>query len=306
MSKVERRVRSLVSEDGEMRDAVEVVLDAATDGEVRWVDVRDEITSGQWGRLIEKEVLVDGERGFALADRDAIEAGLEDDDDDDDLTGGGDVETPETTSWTKWDKIAGVATLGAFVGYAVNPVRNAIAGTFDLALGPLLNVVPFYVVVMVIALATGLYSTLLRAGLMDMEKMSMYQERMKDIQNRRKEAKERDDQEALDAIQEEQMDAMGDQLGMFKEQFRPMVWIMFLTIPAFLWMFWVIGYRGSDAAYPNIAAQELVVPLAGTVTWDTGIVGPIQMWIVWYFLCSMAFTQLVQKSLNIEMSPSTS
>ncbi|GAA0545373.1 DUF106 domain-containing protein [Halorubrum ejinorense] len=300
MSKVERRVRSLVREDGEMRDAIEVVLDNASDGEVRWVDVRDEITSGQWGRLIEKEILVDGEEGFALADRDEIEAGLEDDSD------GSDVETPETTSWSKWDKLAGVATLGAFVGYAVTPVRNAIAGGIDVVLGPLLNVVPFYVVIMVIALGTGLYSTLLRAGLMDMEKMSMYQDRMKDIQERRKEAEKNDDDEALDEIQEEQMEAMGDQLGMFKEQFRPMVWIMFLTIPAFLWMFWVIGYRGSDAAYPAVAAQELVVPLAGSVTWDTGIVGPIQMWILWYFLCSMAFTQLVQKSLNIEMSPSSS
>jgi len=283
-----------------MRDAIQVVLDNASGGEVRWVDVRDQITSGQWGRLIEKEVLVDGEEGFALADRDDIEAGMEDD------SGGSDVETPETTSWSKWDKLAGLATVGAFVGYAVTPVRNAIAGGIDVVLGPLLNVVPFYVVIMVIALGTGLYSTLLRAGLMDMEKMGAYQERMKDIQERRKEAEERDDDEALDEIQEEQMEAMGDQLGMFKEQFRPMVWIMFLTIPAFLWMFWVIGYRGSDAAYPAVAAQELVVPLAGTVTWDTGIVGPIQMWILWYFLCSMAFTQLVQKSLNIEMSPSAS
>ncbi|MFW6317550.1 MAG: DUF106 domain-containing protein [Halorubrum sp.] len=304
MSKVERRVRSLVNEDGEMRDALEVVLDRATDGEVQWIDVRDEITSGQWGRLIEKEILVDGETGFALADPDEIEAGMNDDGGSG--GGGSDVETPETTSWTKWDKLAGVATLGAFVGYAVGPVRDTIAGAIDVFLGPLLNVVPFYVVIMVIALGTGLYSTLLRAGLMDMEKMSQYQERMKDIQERRKEAKDRDDDEALDAIQEEQMDAMGDQLGMFKEQFRPMVWIMFLTIPAFLWMFWVIGYRGSDSAYPDVAAQELVVPLAGTVTWDTGIVGPIQMWILWYFLCSMAFTQLVQKSLNIQMSPSSS
>ena len=283
-----------------MRDAIQVVLDNASGGEVRWVDVRDQITSGQWGRLIEKEVLVDGDEGFALADRDEIEAGMEDD------SGGSDVETPETTTWSKWDKLAGVATLGAFVGYAVSPVRNAIAGGIDVVLGPLLNVVPFYVVIMVIALGTGLYSTLLRAGLMDMEKMGAYQERMKDIQERRKAAEERDDDEALDEIQEEQMEAMGDQLGMFKEQFRPMVWIMFLTIPAFLWMFWVIGYRGSDAAYPAVADQALVVPLAGTVTWDTGIVGPIQMWILWYFLCSMAFTQLVQKSLNIEMSPSAS
>jgi uncharacterized membrane protein (DUF106 family) len=138
-----------------------------------------------------------------------------------------------------------------------------------------------------------------------MEKMSMYQDRMKDIQERRKEAKERDDQEALDAIQDEQMEAMGDQLGMFKEQFRPMVWIMFLTIPAFLWMFWVIGYRGSNAQYPDVAAQEIVVPLAGSVTWDAGLVGPIQMWIVWYFLCSMAFTQIVQKSLDVKMSPTS-
>jgi len=33
------------------------------------------------------------------------------------------------------------------------------------------------------------------------------------------------------------------------------------------------------------------------------VVGPIQTWIVWYFLCSMAFTQLVQKGLNVKMSP---
>ena len=297
MSKVERRVRALVDEDGEMRDALEVVLDHAADGEVQWVDVRDEITSGQWGRLIEKEILVDGESGFAIADREGIEEGLESDGSD--LTSGGDFETPETTTWTKWDKIAAVSTLGAFVGYAVAPVRNAIAGSIDLVLGPLLNVVPFYAVIMVVALATGLYSTLLRAGLMDMEKMSVYQDRMKDIQERRKQAKEQDDDEALDAIQEEQMEAMGDQLGMFKEQFRPMVWIMLLTIPFFLWMWW----RIRDGP---IGQETIVVPVAGEVMWLSGLVGPIQMWIVWYFFCSMGFTQLLRKVLNIDMTPSTS
>ncbi|WP_058366925.1 DUF106 domain-containing protein [Haloparvum sedimenti] len=305
MSKVERKVRALVAEDGEMREAIQAVLDRASDGEVKWVDVRDDITSGQWGRLIEKGVLVDGESGFALADRDAIAAGLEPEEDDSGSAAstGPDTETPEGASWSKWDKLAGLVTVGFFVGYMMEPVRNIIAGAVDLVFGPLLNVVPFYVVVMVVALATGLYSTLLRAGLMDMERMSQYQDRMKEIQERRKEAKERDDQEALDQIQEEQMEAMGDQLGMFKEQFRPMVWIMFLTIPAFLWMYWAVGYRGSEAQYE---LGQLVVPIAGTVEWTAGIVGPIQMWIVWYFLCSMAFTQIVQKSLNIQMSPSSS
>ena len=305
MSKVERKVRALVAEDGDMREAIRAVLDHASDGEVKWVDVRDEITSGQWGRLIEKGVLVDGESGFALADRAAIEAGLEPEEDDSGAAAstGSDTETPDEASWSKWDKLAGLVTVGFFVGYMMEPVRNVIAGAVDLVFGPLLNVVPFYVVVMVVALATGLYSTLLRAGLMDMERMSQYQDRMKEIQERRKEAKERDDQEALDQIQEEQMEAMGDQLGMFKEQFRPMVWIMFLTIPAFLWMYWAVGYRGSEAQYE---LGQLIVPIAGSVEWTQGILGPIQMWIVWYFLCSMAFTQIVQKSLNIEMSPSSS
>ncbi|WP_430505406.1 DUF106 domain-containing protein [Haloparvum sp. PAK95] len=300
MSKVERKVRALVADDEEMRDAIEVVLDNAGDGEVKWVDVRDEITSGQWGRLIEKGVLVDGESGFAIPDREAVEAGLESPAAGSE-SAGGDEDVPEGNDWTKWDKMAGLVTVSFFVGYAYGPVRNVIAGIVDVFFGPLIEMVPFYVVVMVVALATGLYSTLLRAGLMDMETMGKYQDRMKDIQERRKAAKERDDQEALDQIQEEQMEAMGDQLGMFKEQFRPMVWIMFLTIPAFLWMYWAVGFRGSTAHYE---LGRLVVPLAGEVSWTAGIVGPMQMWIVWYFLCSMAFTQIIQKSLNIEMSPS--
>ncbi|QHS17982.1 DUF106 domain-containing protein [Halopenitus persicus] len=304
MSTVERKVRSLVAEDDGMREAIEVVLEHAADGEVKWVDVREKISSGQWGRLIEKGILTDGESGFALADRDAIEDGLESADASGSGSGSsGDVETPEGTSWSKWDKAAGLATVGLFAGYAWAPVRTVIAGAVDVVFGPLMNLVPFYVVVMVVALATGLYSTLLRAGLMDMSKMSQYQERMKDIQERRKEAKQRDDQEALDAIQDEQMEAMGDQLGMFKEQFRPMVWIMFLTIPAFLWMFWAVGYRGSEA---NYQIGELVIPIAGrAVEWTEPILGPIQIWIVWYFLCSMAFTQIIQKSLNIQMSPTS-
>ena len=154
----------------------------------------------------------------------------------------------------------------------------------------------------IIALATGLYSTLLRVALMDTEKMGEYKARMDEIKEKREAAKERGDEEALEEIQQEQMEAMGDQLGMFKEQFRPMVWIMFLTIPAFLWMYWALGFRGGVEHY---TFQNIVIPFAGEVGWTTGIVGPMQIWIVWYFLCSMAFNQIIQKGLNISMTPSS-
>ena len=295
MSRIERKVRSMVKADAEMKSAIRTVLDSATDNEVRWVDVRDNITSGQWGRLIEKGLLVDGEAGFRIEDPDAIRAGLTEQSDD--------SEEIETTTWTKWDKGAAAVTVIMFAGYAWAPARDLVGNAVDFLLSPVLGVLPFYAVIMIIAVATGLYSTLLRVALMDMDKMGQYREQMEEVKERREEAKERGDQEALDEIQEEQMEMMGDQLGMFKEQFRPMVWIMFLTIPAFLWMYWAVGYRGASAQYE---LQSLVIPFAGSVDWTTAIFGPIQVWIVWYFLCSMAFQQVIQKGLNISMTPSTS
>ncbi|WP_277553445.1 DUF106 domain-containing protein [Halobaculum limi] len=302
MARIEARVRELASEP-QMREAIEVVLDRAEDGEVQWVDVREDLSSGQWGRLIERGVLEDGEAGFALADREAIEAGLEAPEE---STSSSDVEVPDSgeVSWSIYDKAAGVVTLLFFVGYSYGPVRSIVGNAMDVLFGPLQDALPLYAVIMILATLTGLYSTLLRANLMDMDRMAAYQQRMKDIQERRKEAKERGDDDAMQAIQEEQMEAMGDQLGMFKEQFRPMVWIMVLTIPVFLWMYWKIGFRGAEGQ-PGLDLEPIVLPLAGQVQWtDNLLIMPT--WIIWYFLCSMAFTQIIQKGLNISMSPSTS
>ncbi|WP_049986912.1 DUF106 domain-containing protein [Halobellus rufus] len=310
MPRTESKVRTLVSNDDGMREAVETVLDRTGDGEtdVTWLDVKGDLTSGQWGRLIEKEILVEGDEGFRVADPEAIRAGLEpaSASDSSGSAGGSATEIPDDgeSSWSKYDKGAAVVTVGLFVGYSWKPLRDLIGTTMNVPLGPLQELLPFYAVVMILALATGLYSTLLQANLMDMDKMSAYQDRMKDIQERRKEAKEAGDDDALDAIQEEQMEAMGDQLGMFKEQFRPMVWIMFLTIPVFLWMYWAIGVGQNATAH--IPLDPLVLPLRGEVQWTDPVIGPIQAWIVWYFLCSMGFTQIIRKSLNIDISPTSS
>jgi uncharacterized membrane protein (DUF106 family) len=312
MARTEQKVRDLVEDDGGMREAVETVLSYVDDdatGEVTWVDVKGDLTSGQWGRLIERGILVEGDAGFRLADPEEVRAGLNGSassassastasasETDDDGDGG--------SSWSKYDKGAAVVTVALFAGYSWAPLRNVIGGVMDVFLGPLATLMPFYAVVMILALATGLYSTLLQANLMDMEKMSKYQERMKDIQERRKEAKANDDDDALDRIQEEQMEAMGDQMGMFKEQFRPMVWIMFFTIPVFLWMYWGIGIGPNAETHVNLGT--LVFPLIGEVAWTDQVLGPIQAWIVWYFLCSMGFTQIIRKGLNIDMTPTTS
>ena len=300
MVRTAEKVESLVEEDESFADAIAAIKSVADEngGHVEWTDVEGDVTSGQWGRLIEKGVLRSSDGGFEFSDPDGVEDVIDED--------GGvtfpDPDTPEIeeeSSWTQWDKMAGVATIAMMVGYYFDPVRDIIGGTINLFLGPIDAVLPFYAVILIAAMLTGMYSTLLQANLMDMEKMSKYQEQMQALQDRREDAKERGDDEALERIQQEQMEAMGDQIGMFKEQFRPMVWIMVLTIPIFLWIYWAV-----NAGQLTGAEQEMVMPFAGKVTLHSGIVGPMQSWIVWYFLCSLGFTQLIRKALNINTTPS--
>jgi uncharacterized membrane protein (DUF106 family) len=293
------KVRSLVERDEGIADTIETVYRAADDGtgEVEWGDVKNDVSSGHWGRLIEKEVLVDGSEGFEFDDPDSVADVL-------DLVDEGEVETAteeiEEEGWSTADKMAAAGSVAMFAGYSLPEARQLIGNTVNLLVGPLHATLPFHVTVLVIALVTGLVSTLVQGNMMDHEKVQMYQDRMQDIQDRRKAAKERGDDEALERIQEEQMEAMGDQLGMFKENFRPTVWIMLFTIPMFLWIYWQIFDVGVTSSFVMPIVGELTPPAGRDSPWLMKILGPMQAWIVWYFVCSMAFNNLIRKSLNIQ------
>ena len=304
MARTARKVTELLEESEEMEDAIRRVTAAseANGGTVAWEDVEDDLTSGQWGRMIETGVLSSAEGdGFELSDEEAVDAALDGDVDDavdlsfDDIPEI-DEETEEAATWTQWDKMAGATAVLIMIGYYYDPVQFAVGTTIDLVLGPLNAVLPFYLVILSVALVTGLYSSLLMANLMDHDKLGVYKDRMSAISEKRKEAKERGDDEAMERIQEKQMEMMGDQLGMMKTQFRPMVWVMLFTIPLFLWMWWLV-------ANFEVGQAGMIMPFAGEITWNTSIVGPFRTWIVWYIACSIGFQQLIRKTLNIRTMP---
>jgi len=296
MARTAPKVERLAADGEDLTNALARVLDVAEEqGTVTWSDVSDNITSGEWGRLIESGLLVDADgQGFVIEDPEAVREALEDADaapDDDDDEG-----------WSQWDKLAALGTLGLFAGYSINSIRDAIGGTIDIALGPLAEVLPFYVLILVLAVFTGATSSILQDQMMDMSGMGDHQAKMDEIKERRKEAKERGDDEALDEIEQEQMELMTDQLGMFKQQFRPMVWIMLINIPVFLWIYWMVFGPGL-----SVQAPVITLPLFGPVeSWQAGLLGPMQAWIVWYFLCSLSFTQVIRKALNVQTTPTAS
>ncbi|WP_135304140.1 DUF106 domain-containing protein [Haloarcula amylovorans] len=297
MARTAPKVDRLADEGEAMTDALATVLSVAEEkGTVTWSDVSDDLTSGEWGRLIESGLLIDADgEGFVIDDPDGVREALDESDPepaDDDEDGG----------WSTWDKLAGLATLGLFAGYSLTSVRDAIGGVIDIALGPLAELVPFYVVILVLAVFTGTTSSILQDQLMDMDGMQDSQEQIKDIQNRLEDAKERGDDEAVERIEQEQMEAMTEQMGSMFAMFRPMVWIMLINIPVFLWIYWMVFGTGM-----TVEAPVMTFPIIGEVaSWQEGVAGPMQAWIVWYFLCSISFTQIIRKALNVETSPTAS
>ncbi|WP_435319171.1 DUF106 domain-containing protein [Haloarchaeobius sp. TZWSO28] len=295
------KVASFIEDNPEMAEALTVLMDASDDGDraLEWKDVKDTngMDSGRWGRLIQTDLLVDSDDGFKIADPEAVQTAL-----DGDLTvSSSSVDLDEASSGSSWrteDKVAGVVALAMMAGYYYTPIRNVVGSTIDVVFQPLNNVLPFYAVILAIALLTGLYSTLLQANMVDQSKVKGIQKKMQDINEREKAAKERGDDDALDKIQEEKMDAIGDQGEMMKENFRPMAWIMLLTIPAFLWMYWMIRDGHLDTAIEG----GMVMPIFGEHGWQEGV-GPMPAWIIWYFLCSMGFTQLIRKTLDLDATP---
>jgi uncharacterized membrane protein (DUF106 family) len=50
----------------------------------------------------------------------------------------------------------------------------------------------------------------------------------------------------------------------------------------------------------------MILPLFGEIaTWSQRI-GPMWAWIIWYFVCSMSFSQIVRKALDVQTTPDTS
>src|SRR6056297_505572 len=102
MTRTAEKVNALVREDAEMESALQSIRERADEngGEVAWSDVKDDLTSGQWGRIIEQGVLVDADDGFEIADREAFDEALDGDRDGDEPLGGIEID-PEESKWSQ-------------------------------------------------------------------------------------------------------------------------------------------------------------------------------------------------------------
>jgi len=283
--------------DDRLADALGAVLSRAEagDGTVTWADVNDAVPAEQWGQLLETDLLVGTDAGFVVADPDAVRERL----DDEHLNGGvdaasePDTATADAEGWSTADKTAGLGAVGLMASYQVPAAQETVAGVMHTVLGPVAAGLPFGLVVAVLAVATTLVSTAARSRLVDDGKRDAVKERLETVQERLSAARERGDDDAVERLESRQRELLGEQLGAMKAMLRPMAWTMLVTVPVFLWLTWLTA---NPAAAITPAVQ--VLPVAGRVVWTARLVGPMQVWMVWYFICSVLSNVLGKRAVS--------
>ena len=168
--------------------------------------------------------------------------------------------------------------------------RIQVGEVVEILLGPLPDILPFHIMLFVMAAITGLYASLIQKYTMDWELMRRVQDQMKNFQKDFREAQLADNQAKVKKMEAERSAMMNDQMQMTKQQFKPMAYISIISLPLFMWAYLFISQ------HPD---PTLVFPFWGEKVLTGFALGPIQYWIYWYFICSLPISQIIRKSLNI-------
>lgn len=169
-------------------------------------------------------------------------------------------------------------SMGAAVGVLMDPVL-ALVGQEN-----------FHLILLVMAVITALYASLIQKYTIDWELMRNTQERMKVFQKEFREAQLSQNTYMLKKLEDQRKEMMEDQMKMSKQQFKPMAYISIISLPLFMWAYYFISGHGN---------ATMVFPFWGEQLLTTQVFGPFQHWIYWYFISSLGVSQLIRKGLNI-------
>jgi uncharacterized membrane protein (DUF106 family) len=191
-----------------------------------------------------------------------------------------------------------VLAMGIIFVSTIPAVRQVVGMAMDGLLGPLLASpfgLPFYVIILILSALTGLYSSLLQKYTIDYERLLEVQGGMKEFQKEYRDAQLSRDEKRIKKLESKRDKMMKEQLEVSQEQFKPMAYILLVSIPIFLWLIYKLPLVTS--LHADLA--QIVFPYFGArALWD-GTIWIVPAWILWYMICSISISQVIRKSMNI-------
>ena len=194
-----------------------------------------------------------------------------------------------------WDKYGIYIALGFMMlmmfSYSIEWLRVGVGQGIDTAFSPVVDGfgIPFYILIVILSAFTGLYSSIIQKYTIDYEKMTDSQERMKEFQTEYREAQLSQDEKKIKKMDAKKDRVMREQLEMSQQQFKPMAYILVITVPIFFWLLFRLAQVKST----------ITMPYVGTVGLEAAAFWIIPAWMLWYMICSITLSQIIRKSLNI-------
>jgi len=194
-----------------------------------------------------------------------------------------------------WDKygiwIAMAFMMLMMISYSIEWLRVGVGQGIDSAFAPVVDGfgIPFYILIVILSAFTGLYSSIIQKYTIDYEKMTDAQERMKEFQTEYREAQLSQDEKRIKKLDAKKDRVMREQLELSQQQFKPMAYILILTVPIFFWLLFRLAQVHSTITFPYY----------GTLNLHDPAVWIIPAWILWYMICSITLSQVIRKALNI-------
>ncbi len=175
--------------------------------------------------------------------------------------------------------------------YTVEWLRVGVGQAIDAVFSPLVDGfnIPFYVLIIILSALTGLYTSIIQKYTIDYERMTDVQERMKEFQTEYREAQLSQDEKKIKKLETKKDRVMKEQLEMSQQQFKPMAYILVVSVPMFFWLLFRLGRINTTITFPYV----------GTIGLQDAAVWIIPAWILWYMICSISLSQVIRKSLNI-------
>jgi uncharacterized membrane protein (DUF106 family) len=119
--------------------------------------------------------------------------------------------------------------------------------------------------------------------------MTESQERMKAFQTEFREAQLSQDEKKIKKLEAKRDRVMKEQMEMSQQQFKPMIYIMVISVPIFFWLWFRLAQTMTTITLPYYGVHNL----------HDSIIWVIPAWILWYMICSITISQVIRKALNI-------
>jgi len=203
-----------------------------------------------------------------------------------------------------WEKYGLYISLGFMMlmmySYSVTWLRVGVGQTIDLVFAPLVEnfKIPFFILIVILSAITGLYSSIIQKYTIDYDKMTEVQERMKEFQKEYREAQLSQDEKRIKKLDAKKDRVMREQMELSQQQFKPMAYILVLTVPIFFWLLYRLGQIPTTTTMAYNNAIMITMPYIH-LTNLTDRLWIFPVWIVWYMICSLTVSQIIRKALNI-------